>query len=51
MLSHGVASEQTIILYSCTLLVDIEGYVDFVCGPCPGNDGKFVDVDLLGASY
>ena len=27
-----------------------EGYVDFVCGPCPGNDSKFVDVDLLGAS-
>ena len=27
-----------------------EGYVDFVWGPCPGNDSKFVDVDALGAS-
>ena len=27
-----------------------EGYLDFVWGPCPGNDSKFVDVDLLGAS-
>ena len=26
------------------------GYLDFVWGPCPGNDSKFVDVDLLGAS-
>ena len=27
-----------------------EGYIDFIEGPCPGNDSRFVCVDALGAS-